>query len=399
MSGGRAPGGGAAGDGRAAGRLAVAGAFAAQGVGYATVVTALPAMKDRVGIDDTVIAIILLGTCIAAAIGSLIADVIAIRAGSRQALVAGLVAQAAALVVAALATSLPVLAIAVAVYGVGLGTVDAASNMQGSLLQRRATEPVFGRLYAAYTSAAILGILVTIAVLGTGVLPTATLFVAAAIQLVVAAVGIRRFDPARAAHRAHDDADERPPLPRRGIWAVGTIVFAAFVVDSAVASWSSIFLAEGLAAPAVLTPVGYGAYLATVLVTRLVADPAVRRFGRRRVASVALILGVVGLAIVAAVPTVVGAVVGFAAAGVSAGALVPVAFSRAGELLPSRGDEVIARVNLFNYAGAVIGAVVLGVVATGPALGPAFLIPAVALLAAIPAIAVLHRAVAPTPLP
>ena len=380
------------------GRLAVAAAFAAQGLGYAAVVTALPAMKDRVGIDDTVIAIILLGTCVAAAVGSILADLIAIRADSRQALVAGFAAQAAALVVAALATSLPILAVAVAVYGIGLGTVDAASNMQGSLLQRRSSAPVFGRLYAAYTTAAIVGILVTVGVLGAGVLPTATLFVAAAVQIAVAIVGIRRFDPTRAAHRAHDDATARPPLPRAGIWAVGVIVFAAFVVDSAVASWSTIFMGEGLEAAPALTPLGYGAYLAAVLLARLAADPAVRRFGRVRVAAVALGVGAAGLVVVALVPTVAGAIAGFAAAGFSADALVPVAFSRAGELLPERGDEVIARVNLFNYAGAVIGAVVLGLIATGPALGPAFLVGAVALLAAIPALAVLRRgrvAVAP----
>ncbi|NKY08086.1 hypothetical protein HF998_14040, partial [Cellulomonas hominis] len=36
-------------------RVAVGAAYAAQGFGYATVVTALPAFKQRQGIDDTAV--------------------------------------------------------------------------------------------------------------------------------------------------------------------------------------------------------------------------------------------------------------------------------------------------------------------------------------------------------
>jgi MFS family permease len=61
---------------------------------------------------------------------------------------------------------------------------------------------------------------------------------------------------------------------------------------------------------------------------------------------------------------------------VGVGALVPLAFSAAGELDPSRVDEVVARVNLFNYAGAVLGAVAVGLLADGPGLALAFLLPA-----------------------
>ena len=51
----------------------------------------------------------------------------------------------------------------------------------------------------------------------------------------------------------------------------------------------------------------------------------------------------------------IAAIVGFALAGVAVGALVPLAFTSAGGLAPARSDELIARVNLFNYAGAVLG--------------------------------------------
>ena len=66
---------------------------------------------------------------------------------------------------------------------------------------------------------------------------------------------------------------------------------------------------------------------------------------------------------------------GFALVGVGVGALVPLAFFAAGELAPDRVDEVVARVNVFNYAGAVLGAVVVGLLSSGPGLALAFLLP------------------------
>ena len=42
---------------------------------------------------------------------------------------------------------------------------------------------------------------------------------------------------------------------------------------------------------------------------------------------------------------------------------------RPAALAPARSDEIIARVNLFNYAGAVLGAVLLGLLADAPAWG------------------------------
>ncbi|MFT4213040.1 MAG: MFS transporter [Microbacterium sp.] len=372
-------------------RVAVSGAYAAQGLGYAAVVTALPAIKERVGIDDTVVSLLLLGVCLAAAAGSLLADAIAVRWGSRQALVTGFAAQAVAVVLIALSAWFGLLVVAVALYGVGLGAVDASSNMQGALVQRRYDRPIFGQLYAAYTAAAIVATVATAGILAVGGPAPLTPILAAVLIAAVAVWGVRGFDPERAARQVDDDAATRVPLPRRAVWAVGAFVFAAFVVDAAVSSWSTIYLADGLSAAPGLTPLGYGAYLAAVLLARLGADAAVRRFGRVRVGLSATVVVAVGAVLVAALPAPGAAIAGFALMSAAAGALVPIAFSRAGELLPERSDEIIARVNLFNYAGAVVGAVVLGLVAAGPALGPAFLVPAIVLVLVAPLLPVLRR--------
>jgi MFS family permease len=365
-------------------RAAVSGAYAAQGLGYAVVVTSLPALKARQGVDDTAVTLIVLGVCVFAAGGSLVANAISVRAGSRIALSAGLGLQAVALIAIALPAPPFAFLTAFALYGVGLGCVDAATAMQGVLVQRAHGSPLLGRFFGYYTLGAIVGavgVSTVAAVFGeapelrVGVMLGAT----AVVSLTVATRGLRRFSPDLPAPD-HTRA-ARTPLPRRGVWAFGVVILVAFVVDSAVSTWSTVYLADGLGAASWLAPVAYAGYQAMVLLARFGADPTVRALGARAVVIAAILVAVAGCAVIAAVPSIAWAIVGFIACGAAAGLLVPLAFSAAGDLVPERSDEVIARVNTFTYAGSVGGAVAVGALAEGPGLAIGFAIPAVSLLA------------------
>jgi len=364
-------------------RVAVTAAYAAHGLGYAVVVTSLPVFKDRQGIDDVAVSMIVLLVCVAAALGSVKADILAKWRGSRIALVVGLCLEVVALlsiVVSVAAPDVPlwVFVAAFGLYGLGLGGVDAGGAMQGVLVQRRYGRDIMGGYFAAYTAAAIAGALAVAGSSAAGVAVVLPLSLASVVAVVVALFGLRAFDPARAATGVGRRASS--PLPRRGIWLFGFVILAAFTVDSAVSTWSTVYLQDELSAAAVLAPLGYAAYQFAILVTRLLTDRAAGRFGRARVVLVATSLSLAGCICVALLPLPVAAIVGFALAGVAVGALVPLAFTSAGALAPARSDEIIARVNLFNYAGAVLGAVLLGLLAEGPGLGVAFLVPAVLLV-------------------
>lgn len=376
-------------------RVAVTAAYAAQGLGYAVVVTSLPVFKERLGIDDVAVSLIVLLVCVTAALGSVVADILAKWRGSRLALIVGLCLEMAALgliVVSVVAPGSPLwlFVAAFGLYGLGLGGVDAGGAMQGVLVQRRYGRDIMGGYFAAYTAAAIVGALTVAGASAAGVAVVLPLSVAAVAAIAVAIFGVRSFDPARAATPVGGRSTAR--LPRRGIWLFGFVILAAFTVDSAVSTWSTVYLQDELFAAAALAPLGYAAYQAAILLTRLVTDRASGRFGRSRVVIVATATSLVGCVVVALLPFPAAAIVGFALAGVAVGALVPLAFTSAGGLVPARSDEIIARVNLFNYVGAVLGAVLLGLLADAPGLGLAFLLPAALL---VPVLFVARRFRAP----
>ncbi|MBA8816297.1 MFS family permease [Microbacterium halimionae] len=362
--------------------IAVAGAYGAQGLGYAVVVTAVPSFQARHDLSETAVSIVLLGVCVAAAIGSVIADVLAIWRNSRLGVVVGFLLEAAGLVLAALSPDAVVFIVAIAIYGVGLGVIDAASNMQGVLVQRHWGGSILGRFFAVYTVGAIVGALVMSAGLQWGAGAVSALLAAALLQVIYVMLSARTLDAERAAREA---GARRGALPRASIVVVGLVVLAAFTVDSGISTWSSVHLV-GIGAALAFAPLGYAVYQGGVLAARLATDPLVRGAGMRRVMLMCVIAGVLGCLVVGFVPLFGFALAGFLFAGLCVGALVPIAFGLAGRIDPARSDEIVARVNLFNYGGALIGAVGIGLLLDIGGSALAFAIPAAALLLVIPAL-------------
>jgi MFS family permease len=377
----------------------IGGGYAAQGLGYAAVVTALPMFKERQGLDDALVSAILLLVVVAAAGGSLVADAVAARWGSRFALAGGLVTIGVALGLTTFHTPTTVFVAVLIAYGVGLGTVDASLSMQGVLVQARLGRSVMNRLFAAYTAAAFIAALLMSAFVASGAGAGVAVGVAGGFAVLVALTGWRGYEPARTV--LPDLTGHRHPRDgsRRVVLICGALIFTAFLADSAVSTWSSVYLHDSLLAADSVAPLGYAAYQVAVLVSRLVGDHVVPRTGVVAAAGASLLVCAVGCGLVVAVPSVTVAVAGFALTGLGVGVLVPLAFSAAGHAVPGNSDEVIARVNLFNYGGALIGAVLLGLLSEPVGLRIAFLVPVLGLLLTLPVVRQLRRltVAAPTP--
>ncbi|MBM2620159.1 MFS transporter [Actinoplanes sp. LDG1-06] len=368
----------------------VAGGYAAQGLGYAALVTALPQLKERQGVDDTYVSVILLLVCVAAAGGSVVADKVAARWGSRFALAGGLLTVAVALALITVRTPVVAFSAVLIIYGVGLGAVDASLNMQGVLVQARLGRSVMNRLFAAYTAAAIIAALLMSAFAAGGAGASVAVGVASLFAFAYVVTAWHALEPARTV-AAHHPAHVTGTGTRRIILVCGAFVFTGFLADSAISTWSSIYLDDSLAAPVAVAPLGYAAYQATVLLSRLTGDHLVPRLGRTTAVTAALLICALGCGLVTAVPSIAVAIAGFALAGLGVGLLIPLAFSAAGEAAAGRSDEVIARVNLFNYGGALLGAVLLGALSEPVGLRLAFLIPVLGLLLTLPVVRALRH--------
>jgi MFS family permease len=175
-------------------------------------------------------------------------------------------------------------------------------------------------------------------------------------------------------------------LPWRPMLVLGFAVVAYFAVDNATQAWGTIYLQDALDASDWVAPLVIAPYLAATLASRAVGDRAVRRWGRVLVVRVAALVGAAGLVLVIAAPGWQVAMLGFVITGAGLGPIVPLCFSAAGALAPDNADAVIARLNVFNYGGTLLGGVLTGLVGSQSSFRVAYAIP-VALVLVVAAIA------------
>lgn len=111
-------------------RIAAAGGFFTQGLVFVSLTTRLPVVQKKWQLSSVEMSLLLLMMVLLAGVGSLAAEKLAARRDSGEVLRGGLVVIAGCAPGIALAPSFAVFAASLAVYGVALGVVDAATNMQ-----------------------------------------------------------------------------------------------------------------------------------------------------------------------------------------------------------------------------------------------------------------------------
>jgi fucose permease len=363
-------------------RAAAAAAFATQGFVFIGLTTRLPDIKDRWDLGELGVSGVLLAIVLLAGLGSVLAERLAPRTSSALLLRGGLVLLAGG---AALMLAAPVwiaFLAGVGVYGVGLGVVDAATNMQAVAIERRYDRPILPSFHGGWTFGGLIGAATTLA--------TAHLDLewAALIALLPLAMAFVAYLPREqgAVVDQGSTGDVGPTVPWRPILMVGLGMVVFYMVDTAAQTWGAVYLDEVLDAPSRWVALATLPYLVASLAVRLAGDHLVHRYGAALILRIGAVVACAGLAVVTFAPTWPVAVLGFTIVGTGISVVAPLSFSAAARIAggsTERVDAVIARFNQFNYVGGLLGAVLTGVVGQDQ-LRFGFVVPMLLVLALVP---------------
>ncbi|KRB74931.1 MFS transporter [Nocardioides sp. Root190] len=362
-------------------RAAVAAAFATQGFVFIGLTTRLPEIKDRWDLGELGVSGVLLAIVLLAGLGSVLAERLAPRTSSAQLLRAGLVLVALGSALMLAAPAWAAFLAGVGVYGVGLGVVDAATNMQAVAIERRYERPILPSFHGGWTFGGLVGAATTLA--------TADLDLrwAAFVALVPLAMACSAFLPREQSVSADQAATSPgPAVPWRPIMMVGLGMVVFYMVDTAAQTWGAVYVDEVLDAPSRWVALATLPYLVASLAVRLAGDHLVARYGAELVLRTGAVISCGGLAVVTFAPTWPVAVLGFTIVGAGISVVAPLSFSAAARIAggsTERVDAVIARFNQFNYVGGLLGAVLTGVVGQDQ-LRYGFVVPMLLVLALLP---------------
>ena len=365
-------------------RVAASAGFAVQGLSFAAVISQVPVFQDKFGLDEMQLTITLAAVPVIAGVGSVLAGVFAPRIGSGPVLRVSALGVAAMMAAAGWADQPVLFYTAIAMFGFFLGGVDATMNMQGTAVQRRYGRSIMASCHAWWS---IAGIVAALAAIVSAAQPEryflgGAAIVAALVSLIAGPGLLKKADEAHNPHTAAVEPDgEAGRVPRRGwiVAFVGIALMVMFIGDAATTNWSGVFLQDVLGANEHVVPAGLFAYLVFQFLGRTVADRIIGSVGAVTTVILGSLVAAGGFALVALSHQTTMAIGGFALVGIGLSVVVPLTFSAADALDPAGTGTVIAKVNLFNYAGVIVGSAVIGVVADPAMLGDlrlAFVVPA-----------------------
>ncbi|MFI6584646.1 MFS transporter [Embleya sp. NPDC050493] len=372
-------------------RFSLLACFLIQGASFALLVTRIPAIQRRYDMGDGTLTAVLSVVPIVAGVGSVIAGALAKRFGSRLVLRVSQPIACAILIGVGAGDRLWQLAIVLFVFGLSLGAVDATMNMQGVAIQARAGRSIMLGFHASYSLGGLAGAGAA-GLCAWGDVPLAWMYAGAVVVTVPAllVVGPGYLGTDTATPVADPDRSARR-LPWRPLIPLCLVMTFAYIGDSTVANWSAVYLEKVLDSSEAFAVVPYIAYMITTLIGRSVGDLGVRRWGMVNVVRGGAVVAAAGFAVVLAAPHAAVGLLGFVILGVGLCVLVPQTFAAGGRQSPQDADEAVARLNIFNYVGFLVGTPLVGGIADLASFRVAMLVPLFLVLAVVP----LARAFAP----
>ncbi|MGW3244921.1 MFS transporter [Streptomyces sp. NPDC001070] len=360
------------------GRASLAVSFFAQGAAFALLVTRIPALQDRYGISDALLPVFLAAVPVLAGAGSVATEYLVKRVRPSVVLRWVQPVVCLALLGAGAGDALWQLAAALAVFGICVGALDASMNMLGVSLQRAYGRSIMLGFHAAYSLGGILGA----SLAWTGAhwhLSLAVLYgpvVAVLIPLTLG--GSRWYVDQKGDAQGGRDARDSPaaaPVAMRLLLPLCLVMSFAYIGDSTVSNWSAKYLQDVLGSSEQLATVPYNVYMVTTLLGRSVGDLGVRRFGAAPVVRAGALVAAAGFAVVAVAPGAWVGMAGFTLLGLGLCVIVPQTFAAAGRLFPGSSDTAIARLNIFNYVGFLVGSPLVGALGDAWSYRGAMLVP------------------------
>jgi MFS family permease len=355
-------------------RLAVTVAYIGQGVCFAALVSRVPAVQTKFDLSDGSLGLIVGLVPIVAGVGSVVAGAVSERRGSRPVLrVMGPVVPV-ALVAAGFAPSVALLLAALVVLGFGLGSVDASMNIQGVGVQDDLGRAVVASFYAAFSLAGFAGALLASAAAGSS-LSLGVFFMLIAAVLIPLQLVAGRFllvgHPVPPT-TAGSEATAASRIHWRPVLLVGIALMCVYIADSGASTFSADYLHKGLGGTESVAALAYAAYSLMTVAGRIMVDRTVGRVGAVRLVRVGGFTAVLAAAAVAIAPSPPLAIAAFALLGFAICPAIPLAFTAAASHDKTSSGVAVARVNVFNYVGFVVGAPLIGGIAEGASLRWAF---------------------------
>ncbi len=350
-------------------------AFLIAGIGTASWAPLVPYAKQRLGTGEGGLGLLLL--CLGA--GSLaampLAGALATRFGCRRVIGVTALCIVAALAGLATASSPTSLALALLLFGAGVGGIDVAMNIQAVIVEAASGRHMMSGFHGLFSAGGIAGAAGVSLLLWIGASPLGASLCIDLVILALLLVCRRHLLP-------YGSQGHSPifALPRGAVLFVGCLCFISFLAEGAMLDWSAVFLTTVRSVDPAHSGLGYAVFAIAMTAGRLSGDRFVPLLGKRKLLFLGGLCAASGLLLLVLAPWPLAAFAGFGIVGIGAANIVPVLYSTLESQRVMPPNLAVAGVTTLGYLGILAGPALIGLIAHAASLPAAFLVIAAMLL-------------------
>ena len=367
-------------------RRAVAATFAAFGVAFGGWAGASAAIVGQVGMSASAFGLALTSMTVLYLAAMSGAGALAARIGVRASLLIALLATGPALALIVAARSGLWLGLALSLYGVLGGLLDATMNAEGARVEQDGGKPIFVQFHAIASATVAVSALASGWLAFNGYAWAVALL--AEIALIGAALAVARAIRERPADAAKLKGGSSLKGVDFGLAALGLAVGVSIVCETAALGWSALLLRK--TAPALAAYAGLGAafFAGCQSLMRFQVDRLRHAVNDRTLMLASYAVAMLGLLVVASDRGFAASAAGFALLGAGTAAIVPCGFSLAARRTGLSAGLAISAVSFFGLFPRAPAPLLTGLIADALSLPAAFFMLSLCMAAALAGVAV-----------
>jgi predicted MFS family arabinose efflux permease len=344
--------------------------FLALGMTQSAWAPLIPFAKARLGVDDGTLGLLLLCLGIGSLVAMPVTGVMTNHFGCRKVMVGASLVMMLTLPFLAIGDSLFAMALAVAIFGASIGTLDVAVNIQAVMVEKDSGRNMMSGFHGLFSLGGILGAGGVSLLLGFGLVPLVVL-----VPVLVMNLALLVFStPGLLPYGRRDSGGPLFALPHGIVVLICLLCFIVFLSEGAVLDWGALFLIETQNVEPHSAGLGYTVFALAMTFGRFTGDRIVKALGPVRVMVLSGALAAVGFFLAVAAPALPLAYLGFLLVGLGAANIVPVLFTATGRQKVMAPSLAVAAVTTVGYAGHLIGPAGIGAIAHFHSLEAAFVL-------------------------
>lgn len=329
--------------------------FLLSGMGLGAWAPLVPFARDRAGIEEAQLGLLLLCFGVGSLLAMPLAGALTTRKGCRLVALTGGLLICCMLPLLASLSSFTGLALALALFGAGLGSIDVAMNVQGLIVEQDHGRPLMSGFHGLFSLGGIASAGFMSLLLWGGMAPLPAVLIIVAIIAGLLLWHARHLLPYGA-----DDPSAPFARPTTRVLIIGLLCFVALLVEGAVLDWSAVFLNRVHHVDATIAGGAYAVFSLTMAAGRFCGDALRHRFGPVQLLVAGGLVVVIGFAMAVLLEPWPLFLLGFALIGIGLSNAFPVWCSVVGAQTAMPAGLAIATITAIGYSGILLGPALIG---------------------------------------